>query len=170
MVEMGPAQGVTCFLEKPCSGSSWSNHIPWPLCVDPTKSCFSLLCPDRAIFLLPYGRHKGFHKNLISCLLNAESIPGITLGAFHFLSSRYPLAGSHFRQVHQPVHPLILLFLSKRARRRQRRASRGPQSACPVSLLLPQAASSQHPLSSRAALFKAVHRPGLSSRLSTAAV
>ena len=67
MVEMGPAQGVTCFLEKPCSGSSWSNHIPWPLCVDPTKSCFSLLCPDRAIFLLPYGRHKGFHKNLISC-------------------------------------------------------------------------------------------------------
>ena len=82
----------------------------------------------------------------------------------------YPLAGSHFRQVHQPVHPLILLFLSKRARRRQRRASRGPQSACPVSLLLPQAASSQHPLSSRAALFKAVHRPGLSSRLSTAAV
>ena len=87
MVEMGPAQGVACFLEKPCSASSRSNHIPWPLCVDPTKSCFPLLCPDRAIFLLPYGRHKGFHKNLPLCLLNAESIPGVALGAFYLLSS-----------------------------------------------------------------------------------
>ena len=87
MVEMGPAQGVACFLEKPCSASSWSNHIPWPLCIDPTKSCFPLLCPDRAVSLLPYGRHKGFHKNLISRLLNAESIPGVALGAFHLLSS-----------------------------------------------------------------------------------
>lgn len=81
----------------------------------------------------------------------------------------YPLAGSHFQQVHQPVHSLILLLPSKRARRRQRRAGRGPQSACPVSLLLPQAASSHMPLSSRAALLKVAHRPGLSSRLSTAA-
>ena len=87
MVEMGLAQGVTCFLEKPCSGSSQSNHIPWLLLVDPTKSCFPLLCPDRAISLLPYERYKGFHKNLISHLLNAEFIPGVALGAFHLLSS-----------------------------------------------------------------------------------
>lgn len=82
----------------------------------------------------------------------------------------YPLAGWHFQQLHQPVRPLILLCPSERARGRQRRVSRGPQSACPVSLPLSQAASSQTPLSSRAVLFKAVHRPGLSSRLSTAAV
>ena len=82
----------------------------------------------------------------------------------------YPLTGWHFQQLHQLVHPLILLCPSERARGRQRRASRGSQSACPVSLPPSQAVSSQTPLSSREVLFKAVHRPGLSSRLSTAAV
>lgn len=79
--EMGPScrllLGETLLSQLPVQPHSMATLV-----IPPELLPFAL--PRQAISL-PYGRHKGFHKNLITFV--SECIPGVALGAFYLLSS-----------------------------------------------------------------------------------